>query len=122
MDDQNSLDEPGRPLERQLPRPDGTWVTISKPQTKRDNCADAAMEAGGLDKATPELLSQWGLTKAEFDEFRMDDVKAREEIATRREFDELMVREFSTPPDRDEYIRVLKLLLPDDWQKHIPPS
>jgi hypothetical protein len=109
-EEQSPLDEPGRPL--------GDLA-----QTKRDNCAAAAAEAGGLDKVTPELLAKWEVTKAEYAEFAMDHVKALELSEVHRQFGELMLREFPPgPPNRDEYIRVLKQLMPDDWQKHVPPE
>lgn len=82
-----------------MQRPDGTWSPQEIPRTKLDNCADAAFEAGGLDKVTPKILEQWGVSKAEYAKFAMDEMKAREALDRRRQFDELMSREFSGPPE-----------------------
>jgi hypothetical protein len=122
MNDYDPLDEPGEPFEHDFQAPDGTWHHVSAPQTKRDNCADVAAEAGGLDKVTDADLAKRKLTRDEFNAFRMDHVKALEQIETNRQFDKLMIRGFSTPAGRDEHIRELKRLRPDDWQKYLPPE
>jgi hypothetical protein len=120
---ESDLDQPGKPLDGKTVNADGTWSPFEIPQTKRDNCASAAAEAGGLDKVTPELLAKWQVTKAEYAEFAMNHVKALNAMETQRRYYEIMLPEFPPgPPDRDEYIRLLKQLMPDDWQKHVPPD
>jgi hypothetical protein len=119
---ESSLDQPGKPLDGKLLRSDGTWSPFQIAQTKRQNCAEAANQAGGLDKVTDVDLANWDLTRSDYNEFRMDHAEALQLIELHRRFDELMLTEFSGRPDRDEYIRVLKLLMPNDWQEHLPPE
>ena len=93
--DEPNLDGPGRPLITRLQHEDGTWSPHEIPRRKLDNCADAAFEAGGLDKVTPEILERWSVSKAEYATFAMDKVKAHQGLERRRAFDEIMSREFS---------------------------
>jgi hypothetical protein len=116
------LDEPGKPLAGTVINRDGSESPVEIPQTKRDNCASAAAQAGGLGYVTDAHLANWDLTRDAYNEFRMDDAKARRQLEDHRRFYEVMLPEFTGPPDRDVYIETLKQLMPDDWQKHVPPD
>ena len=70
------LDRPGKPLIAKVQHEDGTWSPLEIGQTKRDNCAAAAAEAGGLDNVTDAHLAKWDLTRSDYNEFRMDHAKA----------------------------------------------
>jgi hypothetical protein len=117
------LDQPGKPLEGKAFDADGTWAPFQIPQTKRDNCAAAAYEAGGLDKVSDAYRAKWELTRSDYNEFRMDHAAALKRFETYRQSDEILLREFPPgPPDREKYIETLKRLMPDDWQQHLPPD
>jgi hypothetical protein len=80
-------------------------------------------QAGGLDKVTDVNLAKWDVTRSEYNEFRMDHVKALAAMEMQRDYYELMLREFPPgPPDRDKYIETLKRLMPNDWEAHVPPN
>jgi hypothetical protein len=117
------LDQPGRPLDGKTLHADGTWSPHPIQQTKRDNCASAAHQAGGLDNVTDALLSEWNLTRREYNEFRMDHARALAAMEMQRDYYDIMLREFPPgPPEHEKYIDTLKLLMPDDWQNHVPPE
>jgi hypothetical protein len=120
--DTNRLDEPGKPLIGKVRNKDGSESPFEIPQTKGDNCASAAIEAGGADKVTDSQLAKWDLTRDDYNEFRMDHAKELQRLKLHQESDELLLDAFSRPPDRDAYIEALKRLMPDDWQKHVPPA
>ena len=87
------LDRPGKPLIAKVQHEDGTWSPLEIGQTKRDNCAAAAAEAGGLDNVTDAHLAKWDLTRSDYNEFRMHHAKALQVLEQHRRFDELMLSE-----------------------------
>ncbi len=79
-DDYIDLDEPHWPMPQRLVK-DGEhvgWAEI--PMTKRDWCATLTKWAGDAGKVDDALLERNGLSRAEFNEWRMDVAKMTSDL------------------------------------------
>jgi hypothetical protein len=114
------IDQPGKPLDSKVLNPDGTVTPHPVPQTKRQNLVELATATGGFKNVTDEMLRAYGLTRPELAVAAMDFHHNQKAIEDKRQGDEILYGALTGPPRQDEYIRWLKLLMPDDWQKHVP--
>jgi len=91
-----NLDLPGTPI---------VWDDQEIPRTKRQNCSDAAYEAGGLDHVTDEILSRWKVSKQEYATFVADHLEARQALERDHRFHEIVLSQFpGLEPAREEKI------------------